>query len=248
MRLTIVGSGDAFGSGGRFNTCFWLETAKATLLVDCGASTPVALKARGLDHGNVDGIILSHLHGDHFGALPFLLIDAQLVARRERPLTIAGPPGSRARIETAVECFFPRALTNKWRFPFEIVEMEVGKPTTILGHGVTTAEVIHQSGAPSTALRISDGERVFAYSGDTEWTDALIPIANGADLFVCECYGYAGALRGHLSWEILRPKLPSLRAKRMMLTHMNPSMLAKVEEARAAGLLIAEDGMKVEIS
>ena len=121
MRLTIVGSGDAFGSGGRFNTCFWLQTAKATLLVDCGASSPVALKARGLDHGNVDGIILSHLHGDHFGALPFLLLDAQLVSRRERPLTIAGPPSSRARIEAALEVFFPGALTNKWRFPFEIV-------------------------------------------------------------------------------------------------------------------------------
>src|SRR4051812_23427089 len=115
MRLTIVGSGDAFGSGGRFNTCFWLQTAKATLLVDCGASSPVALKAAGLDHGNVDGIILSHLHGDHFGALPFLLLDAQLVARRERPLVFAGPPTSRARIEAALEVFFPGALGNKWR-------------------------------------------------------------------------------------------------------------------------------------
>src|SRR3954451_18763896 len=138
MRLTIVGSGDAFGSGGRFNTCFWLETAKATLMIDCGASSPVALKARGLDHGQVDGIILSHLHGDHFGALPFLLLDAQLVMRRKRPLTIAGPPGSRVRIETAVEVFFPRALANKWRFPLEIVEIEVGRPSDFLGHSVTT--------------------------------------------------------------------------------------------------------------
>jgi ribonuclease BN (tRNA processing enzyme) len=247
MRLTIVGSGDAFGSGGRFNTCFWLQTAKATLLVDCGASSPVALKAQNLDHGNVDGIILSHLHGDHFGALPFLLLEAQLVARRERPLTIAGPPGSRARIEAALEVFFPRATSNRWRFPFEIVEIEVGKPADILGHLVTTAEVVHQSGAPSTALRISDGEKLFAYSGDTSWTDALIGVADGADLFVCECYGYTGVLKGHLSWEILQPKLPSLRAKRIMLTHMNPSMLAKVEEARAAGLMIAEDGMVIDI-
>jgi ribonuclease BN (tRNA processing enzyme) len=247
MRLTIVGSGDAFGSGGRFNTCFWLKTAKATLLVDCGASSLVALKARGLDHGDVDGIILSHLHGDHFGALPFLLLDAQLVMRRERPLTIAGPPGSQARIEAAIEVFFPRALSNRWRFPFEIVEIEPGRPAEFLGHAVATAEVVHQSGAPSTALRISDGERLFAYSGDTEWTDALIGIADGADLFITECFGYAGALKGHLSWEILKPKLPSLRAKRIMLTHMNPSMLAKVEEARAAGLEIAEDGMVVEI-
>jgi len=62
MRLTIVGSGDAFGSGGRFNTCFWLETAKATLMLDCGASSPVALKGRGLAFDRVDGVILSHLH------------------------------------------------------------------------------------------------------------------------------------------------------------------------------------------
>jgi ribonuclease BN (tRNA processing enzyme) len=247
MRLTIVGSGDAFGSGGRFNTCFWLETAKATLLVDCGASSLVALKARGLDHDRIDAIVLSHLHGDHFGALPFLLLDAQLVMRRERPLTIAGPPGSQARIEAAVEVFFPRALSNRWRFPFEIVEIEPGRPADILGHTVATAEVVHQSGAPSTALRISDGERLFAYSGDTEWTDALIGVADGADLFITECFGYAGALKGHLSWEILKPKLPELRAKRIMLTHMNPSMLAKVEEPRAAGLEIAEDGMVVEI-
>jgi ribonuclease BN (tRNA processing enzyme) len=247
MHLTVVGCGDAFGSGGRFNTCFWLKTAKATLMVDCGASTPVALKARGLDHGHVDGIILSHLHGDHFGALPFILIEAQLVMRRERPLIIAGPPGARARIEGAIENSFPRALSNRWRFPFEIVEIEVGKPTDVIGHQVSTVEVIHQSGAPSTALRISDGRRLFAYSGDTEWTDALVGVADGADLFVVECYGYAGALKGHLSWEILKPKLPSLRAKRTMLTHMNASMLAKVDEARAAGLLIAEDGLTVEI-
>ena len=47
MRVTIVGSGDAFGSGGRFNTCFYVETAKGTLLVDCGASSPVALNQLG---------------------------------------------------------------------------------------------------------------------------------------------------------------------------------------------------------
>ncbi|MCC6887685.1 MAG: MBL fold metallo-hydrolase [Hyphomicrobiales bacterium] len=247
MRLTVVGCGDAFGSGGRFNTCFWLATARSTLLVDCGASSLVAIKSRGLDHGEIDGIVLTHLHGDHFGALPFLLLDAQLVMRRERPLTIAGPPGSKARIEAAIEIFFPRALTNQWRFRLEIVEIEVGRPTDFLGHTMVTAQVVHQSGAPSTALRISDGETLFAYSGDTEWTEALIGIAEGADLFVVECYGYAGVLSGHLSWEVLKTKLPQLRAKRIMLTHMNASMLARIGEPEAAGLLLAEDGMVLDI-
>jgi ribonuclease BN (tRNA processing enzyme) len=68
MRLTVIGSGDAFGSGGRSNTCFHLETAHGTLLVDCGASAPVALKARKIDFNRVDGVVLSHLHGDHFGS------------------------------------------------------------------------------------------------------------------------------------------------------------------------------------
>ena len=67
MKLTIVGSGDAFGSGGRANTCFWLETAKGTLVVDFGASALPALKARELDPNRIDAIVLSHLHGDHFG-------------------------------------------------------------------------------------------------------------------------------------------------------------------------------------
>jgi ribonuclease BN (tRNA processing enzyme) len=98
MRLTIAGSGDAFGSGGRLNTCFWLETAKGMLLVDCGASALPALKACKLDPNKIDAVVLSHLHGDHFGGLPFLLLDAQFLSRREKPLLIAGPPGGRDSI------------------------------------------------------------------------------------------------------------------------------------------------------
>jgi ribonuclease BN (tRNA processing enzyme) len=247
MRLTIVGSGDAFGSGGRFNTCFFLETAKATLLVDCGASTLVALKARRLDPDRIDGILLSHLHGDHFGGLPFLLLDAQFLMRRDRPLLIAGPPGTRARVDQLIEVTFPRSAANKWRFDWKVAEIEIGRATELLGHSVITTEVVHYSGAPSTALAVSDGERRFAYSGDTEWVEALVGIADGADLFVTECCGYAGKLTGHITWEVLKPRLPSLRARRIMLTHMNPDMLERLDEARAAGVLIAEDGLVIDV-
>jgi ribonuclease BN (tRNA processing enzyme) len=247
MRLTVVGSGDAFGSGGRFNTCFFLETAKGTLLVDCGASSLVALKAHGLDPNRIDGIVLSHLHGDHFGALPFLLLDAQFLAERARPLLIAGPPGTRARLDALLEVFFPRSTTNKWRFPWTVMEIEVGRPTDVLGHEVTTTEVVHFSGAPSTAIRLSDGRSLFAYSGDTEWVETLLQVADGAYLFVIECYGYSGRMPGHITWELLRSRLPDLRARRIMVTHMNPTVLARLDEVRAAGALIAEDGLVTEL-
>jgi ribonuclease BN (tRNA processing enzyme) len=247
MRVTVVGCGDAFGSGGRYNTCFHIQTGQATLLFDCGASSLVAFKSHGIDHNAVDGIILSHLHGDHFGGLPFLLLDAQFLARRERPLTIAGPPGTRARLDAAIEIFFPKATQTKWRFDWRVVEIEIGKATEVVGHLVQTTEVIHQSGAPSTALRLYDGKTLLAYSGDTEWTDALIGAARNANLFICECYGYAGRINGHLTWEILKARLPELNARQIMITHMNPSMLARLDEARAAGVLIAEDGLVIDI-
>lgn len=247
MRVTILGSGDAFGSGGRFNTCFLLETAKAVLLVDCGATSLVALKARAIDPNDIDGIVLSHLHGDHFGAIPFLLLDAQFLAGRERPLLIAGPPGTRARLDAALEVFFPRSTANKWRFSWKVMEIELDQPTDVLGHAVITTEVRHYSGAPSTALRLSDGVSLFAFSGDTEWVDALISVARDADLFIAECYGYSGHLTGHLTWEVLKARLPELRARRIMLTHMNPTMLAHLDEVRAAGVLVAEDGLILKV-
>ena len=246
MRLTIVGCGDAFGSGGRFNTCFMLETAKATLVVDFGASALPALKKQGIDPNRIDGIVLSHLHGDHFGGLPFVLVEGQFLSQRKKPLLIAGPPGTKARLDSLLEVFFPKSTSSKWKFPWRVQEIAVGAPDTVLEHSIVTAEVIHQSGAPSTALRLSDGTTTFAYSGDTEWTDALLPIAKDADLFICECYAYAGTITGHVTWETLKPRLAALRARQVMLTHMNPTMLAKLDEVRRSGVQIAEDGMVLE--
>ncbi len=247
MRLTIIGSGDAFGSGGRFNTCLLVEAEGKRILLDCGASTPVALKARGIDPATIDGVLLSHLHGDHFGGLPFLLLDFHFLGRRETPFSIAGPPGTRERLDAACEVFFPRSSQNKWRFALNVSEIAPGVAAEFLGFAVTTAEVIHFSGAPSTAVRLSAGGRTLAYSGDTQWTDALIKIADGADLFLCECYDYERDLSGHMSWAILRTKLAGLKAQKIMITHMNPSMLANTDEARAAGVLVAEDGLILEL-
>jgi len=247
MKLTIVGSGDAFGSGGRFNTCFMVEAGARTVLIDFGASSLVALRAQSIDPNRIDAIILSHLHGDHFGGLPFLLLDAQFLSRRTHPLVIAGPPGSRQRIDALLEVFFPRSGGTKWHFPWEVVEIAPGVPAEIAGLTISTTEVIHPSGAPSTAIRLADGQSILAYSGDTEWTEALVQVADGADLFIMECYEYARTVAGHTSWSILKPRIPDLRARRIMITHMNPSMLAQTGEATALGLLVAKDGLVVDV-
>ena len=131
--------------------------------------------------------------------------------------------------------FFPRSSTNPWKFPIEIVEIAPGLPDEVLGFAIHTVEVVHQSGAPSTAVRLMQDGKVLSYSGDTKWTDALIPIADGADLFIVECYNYDRRSRGHMSFSDLRKKRGELRARRIMLTHMNPTMLARLDKREARG-------------
>jgi len=95
MKLTFLGSGDAFGSGGRFNTCMLVETATTRFLIDCGASSLIAMKRTGITPNSIETILVSHLHGDHFGGLPFFILDPQFFSKRTVPLTDAGPPSQR---------------------------------------------------------------------------------------------------------------------------------------------------------
>src|SRR5262245_11922190 len=98
MRLTFLGSGDAFVSGGRFNTWMLVEPTVTRFLIACGASSLIAMKRLGVAPNDIDTILVSHLHGDHFGGLPFLILDAQFFSKRSTPLTVAGPPGLRERL------------------------------------------------------------------------------------------------------------------------------------------------------
>ena len=73
MQLRFVGCGDAFGSGGRSNTCFHITGERVNFLIDCGASSLPALQRQAIARDAIDLVLITHFHGDHFGGLPFLL-------------------------------------------------------------------------------------------------------------------------------------------------------------------------------
>jgi ribonuclease BN (tRNA processing enzyme) len=247
MKVSIVGCGDAFGSGGRSNTCFRVDSGGQTILADFGASALVAWSRLGFDTADIDAIAISHLHGDHFGGLPFLLLHLEYVATRTSPLTIAGPPGIRSRLEALCEAMFPGMTAIAWRFPLAVIEVNPGDSTRIGGFEVRTVQVVHPSGAPATGLRISDGSRTFAYSGDTAWTEALIGLADGADLFMVECYSAAPGAPHHIDWPTLSQNLSRFMAKRTVLTHLGSSALELSGAMERAGVEIAEDGRVYEL-
>lgn len=246
LTLTVVGCGDAFGSGGRLHTCFLLDAGSSRVFVDFGATSLYGLQRLGIDACAVDAIVLSHLHGDHFGGLPFLLLHSQFVSCRDRPLVIAGPPGVEARVRAAQEVLFPGSSRNELCFDLVFEELPVGGRTEVAGFTVDTVEVSHPSGAPSLALRLRGGGRTFAYSGDTEWIEGLVDVARGADLFVCESYAFEKPIPYHVEYVDIVAARERLQAGRIMLTHLGPEALARRGEVDHS-ILVAEDGMVVEV-
>jgi len=228
--LTVLGCGDAFGSGGRLHTSFYVRSADTSFLIDCGASVLPSMKRHAVRPNDVKAIVITHLHGDHFGGIPFFLLDAQHVSKRNEPIVIAGPAGIEARVREATEALFPGATKIQPLFPVWYVELTPGRRSTLGTIQVTAQPVVHPAGPVSLGVRVECARKTIAYSGDTEWTDSLIPLAQGADLFLCECYTWEPKARNHLDYQTILQRQGELGCKRIVLTHMGEEMLSRTSE------------------
>jgi ribonuclease BN (tRNA processing enzyme) len=244
MNITFLGSGDAFGSGGRLQTCLLVEAQDYQLLVDCGASSLIGLERFAVYPNAIAAIVVSHLHGDHFAGIPFFIVDAQVARKRESPLTVVGPVGIQGRVAEAMETLFPGSWSQDRRFAIEFIEFQARREVHVGPVTVTPYEVVHPSGAPAYALRVASSSKVFAYSGDTEWTEELIEAARGTDLFICESYTYEKKVRYHLDYRTLMHNADRLRSQRLVVTHMSRDMLGRVDTLEHE---CAEDGKRIEL-
>ncbi len=244
IQVRFLGSGDAFGSGGRLQTCICIKTTTSTFLVDCGASSLIALRRYGVAPNDIDMILLTHLHGDHFGGIPFFVLDAQLISKRSRPLVIAGPPGTKKRVVEAMEIFFPGSSQVQQKFSLDIRELTSDQPQAMGEVIVTAYRVQHASGDPSLALRIECNGKSITYTGDTEWIETLLPAAKGADLLIAEAYYFEKKVKFHLDFHTLMAHLDELQPKRLIVTHMSEDMLARLEKLPCE---YAEDGKLIEL-
>jgi ribonuclease BN (tRNA processing enzyme) len=243
VEVKFLGSGDAFGSGGRLQSCVLVTYGGGRFLIDCGASALIGMNRYGVGPNSINMIFISHLHGDHCGGIPFLLIASQLLYKRSEPLLIAGPPGMKEWISQAMEIFFPGSSKVNRRFPLEVIEFRDRRSETTGDVMVTPYPNIHH-GDSSFSLRIKCDRKVIAYSSDTEWTEALCETAAGADLFIAEAYFYEKKIKGHMNYKTLSENYPRTSAKRLMLVHMSPDMLAMSEKIEYEH---AEDVLTVKI-
>jgi len=242
MKLTVIGCGDAFGSGGRLNTCFYIKAENTGLLIDCGATSLSGLKLRGIEVEDIDTIVLSHFHGDHYGGVPFLLLDAMSKGRKKK-ITVISPPGGKERISALLDLLYPGTVVLP-KLNVVFIEYRAGEELTTEYLSLTAYPVVHSEGALPHGLRIKIDNKIISYSGDTSWTDVLFPLSDGADLFICECNFYDTVVKGHISYLELQPKLSHLNCKKMLLTHFDTEMLDQLSLINVA---CAADGLETVV-
>jgi ribonuclease BN (tRNA processing enzyme) len=241
--LRCIGSGDAFGSGGRLNSCFYLKTSFSQMLLDCGSSSLIGMQRCGVVAADIDTVIISHLHGDHFGGIPYLLLEGKYVSQRTKPLTLIGPKGLQQRVEAVSKALYP-GIMGKNDFPVEYRELDPKKSLQFNSTHIECFQVKHGSSQHAYGLRVETGGRVISYTGDTEWTENLIPLSQGSDLLISECFAYDQPLPSHMDYRTLLKQRSRLGCRKLVLTHMGPEMLSRLDELE---LDTVNDGDIIEI-
>ncbi|MGH7337195.1 MAG: MBL fold metallo-hydrolase [Myxococcota bacterium] len=242
--LTFVGTSDAFGAGGRRQSAILVRSPSGGALLDCGATTGSGLNELGIAIDEIDAILVSHFHGDHFGGIPLLLLAALYEERRKRAIRIAGPPGIEARVHRLAAAMGHGFEGRDWAFPIQFVELPAGVRSEVGPLSVRSFATHHNPDASPHGLLIeADGAKI-AYSGDTGWFDGLPRQVAGHDLFICECTYHRNGFDYHLSHEQLVENHKQFDCGRIILTHLGQEM---AERRGKSDFETADDGLTIRI-
>jgi ribonuclease BN (tRNA processing enzyme) len=242
MELVFLGTGNAFASGGRNAMAILLRIGPRGVLLDCGPTTLVALKKAGLAPADVDFVLLSHLHGDHYAGVPFLLCHERYEGKRAKPLTVFGPRGAATAVETAASLFFPGIAPYPFRF--ETKDLDPGEERREDEIRFRPFQVDHFSRGVAFGYRLEVEGKTLVFSGDTAWTEALSRETQRADLLICECSSFEIPLELHMSHRDLLANRDRIGARRILLVHPGDDVIAREEEL---AFELARDGMRLTL-
>jgi ribonuclease BN (tRNA processing enzyme) len=247
VEVTFLGTGDAFASHGRFQSGYIIEGGGCRILMEAGPTVLCAMKRMNFAPADIDIILISHLHGDHFGGLPFLILEYLWESPRIRPLTIAGPRHLEERAWKLFHTMFPFSSGDIERVKrkLKFVVLEPGCKARLGRLQVETIRTPHMKRDASLALKLGLDGKTIAFSGDSGWTDELVRFTAGADLFLCECTYYESTqLDFHINYPLLAEKRSSFDVGRIVLTHIGREVL---DRQSAVKMEMAFDGMKLQV-
>ena len=220
MKLRVVGCSPAWPNPGGAQSGYLIE-GPGRLLLDCGPGVLARLRegnARPWPH--VDAIVVTHWHLDHWGDLVPWVWAAMVGPAKDVPTPeLCLPPGG---VEHLRALGARLGREDMFEVSFRWREYAEAEPFEAAGLEVTAIRLPHYT-LQTFGLRVSDGQRVVAYSGDSGPSDALAELAHDADLFICEATlergELDGELRGHLALDEAVAAFEASGAKRLLITH-----------------------------
>ena len=221
--VLFIGTSDAFGAGGRRQSAVLSRGTRGSLLIDCGTTTNSGLSELNVDRDEIDAIVVSHFHADHFGGVPLFVLAARYIDQRRKPLLVAGPPDVERRVR-ALAAAMGHPMDEDPGFEIHFRELAPGRLSEIGPARIEAFETKHQIEAHPHGYRIDCGGQVLVYSGDTGWFPELPRLSAGADMFICECTQHHRALDFHLSLDELAEHREKFDCGRFVLTHLGAEM------------------------
>lgn len=242
--VVFIGTSDAFGAGGRRQSAIFARGERGGMLFDCGGTTNTGLAQLGIPRVEVDVILISHFHGDHFGGIPAFLYASLYTDARTHPLEIVGPPKIQARVHALATALGHHLNDREWTFPIRYREIRAGEQFAAGPAQIKAFATQHQADAHPQGYCVKLGREEIAYSGDTGWFEELPHHIAGSDLFICECTLHRAELDFHLSLEELREHRDDLDCGRLILTHLGQEMS---DQRGQIEIETADDGMAVKL-
>ncbi|MCC6387035.1 MAG: MBL fold metallo-hydrolase [Dehalococcoidia bacterium] len=236
LDLTFIGSGNAFVREG---ACWNGFVANGRYLFEAPPQALMALNRLGIDPNGIEGVVLSHHHGDHLLGLPFLLLHWKYL-RRTTPVTVIGPPETEAVVREICRHTYPTLFEGgaevRW------VTARPGTPETVGGLTVEAVEVRHD---PKLTANLGyhaalDGRR-FGYTGDSAFCDGVAALARASEVMVSECTSRDEVSDNHMNLVDDMPRVRALMAgdASLVLTHLPHDLgahdLPRTEVARDFG-------------
>jgi ribonuclease BN (tRNA processing enzyme) len=178
-------------------------------LVDFGYGALKACVQAGISLGSISNVFITHLHDDHTADIAALLALKWTGTQNPGEATIYGPYGTAAMVSAAIE--FSKAnveirkidegRTVDPRTIFRGRDLAAPKITEVFKDDRIAVQAVENTHFPdrakaqmdyrSFAYRFNTATRSIVFSGDTAYSENLIELAGGADLFVCEVLGAA---------------------------------------------------------
>ncbi len=224
IRVTVLGSGTCVPSLKRGACSVLASIGKERLLLDVGPGTLRRLLEAGTTLFEITHLLLSHFHPDHSGDLvPFLFATKYPDAsQRKFPLKLVGGKGIRGFYEKLKSVYGDWVVLSQGLL--ELVELDNREPDLRRFNGFTVFSMPMAHNPESVGFRIETPSGVsMVYSGDTDYTEALVDLAKGADLLICEsAFPDDLKVKGHMTPSLAGDVARKAGVSRLVLTHLYP--------------------------